>query len=151
MNQLTQNPPTVASRRNFPIGTGRTGHRVVRDTASLAPPPGHSPEGHIPRISRLLALAIRFEQLIRNGTVHNQADLARVAHISRAQVTQIMDLLLLAPEIQEEILFLPPVECGKDLVTERGVRSLSANPNWQRQADEWNARSRPQTPGESPG
>ena len=84
-----------------------------------------------------MALAIRFEQLIRNGTVHDQADLARLAHISRARVTQIMDLLLLAPEIQEEILFLPLVERGKDRINERGVRSLSANPNWQHQADKW--------------
>ena len=109
MNQLTENPPTVAIRRKFHIGTGRTGHRVVRDIAPPAPPP----EGHIPRISRLMALAIRFEQLIRDGTVHDQADLARLAHISRARVTQIMDLLLLAPEIQEGILFLSPVESGK--------------------------------------
>ena len=38
MNQLTQNPPTVAIRRKFHIGTGRTGHRVVRDTAPPTPP-----------------------------------------------------------------------------------------------------------------
>ena len=60
-----------------------------------------------------MALALRFEQLIRDGTVHDQADRARLSHISRARVTQIMDLLLLAPEIQEEILFLPPVAVGR--------------------------------------
>ncbi len=141
MNLLTENPPTVAIRRKFHIGTGRTGHRVVRDNAPPTPPP----EGHIPRISRLMALAIRFEQLIRDGTVHDQADLARLAHISRARVTQIMDLLLLAPEIQEAILFLPPVERGKDRITERGVRPLLANLNWQRQADDWYTLGRPRT------
>lgn len=134
MNPLTQNPPTVAIRRKFHIGTGRTGHRVVRDTAPPAPPP----EGHIPRISRLMALAIRFEQLIRDGTVHDQADLARLAHISRARVTQIMDLLLLAPEIQEEILFLPPVEKGKDRITERRMRDLTAAASWLKQLCYWN-------------
>ena len=121
MNPPAETPPTVTLRRKFHIGTGRTGHRVVRDTAPPAPPP----EGHIPRISRLMALAIRFEQLIRDGTVHDQADLARLAHISRARVTQIMDLLLLAPEIQEEILFMPVVERGKDLITERCMRRIT--------------------------
>ena len=77
-----------------------------------------------------MALAIRFEQLIRNGTVHDQADLARLAHISRARVTQIMDLLLLAPEIQEEILFLPLVERGKDPITERVLRKVALESDW---------------------
>ncbi len=135
MNQLTQNPPTVAIRRKFHIGTGRTGHRVVRDKAPSAP----APNGHIPRISRLMALALRFEQLIRDGTVHDQANLARLAHISRARVTQIMDLLLLAPEIQEEILFLPPVERGKDRFTERHMRKTVAKSDWALQIERWQA------------
>ena len=143
MNPLTQNPPTVAIRRKFHIGTGRTGHRVVRDTAPPAPAPVQSTADLIPLIplipliSRLMALAIRFEQLIRNGTVHDQADLARLAHISRARVMQIMDLLLLAPEIQEEILFLPHVVRGKDLITERHMRQITAESSWQLQRNSW--------------
>ena len=88
-------------------------------------------------ISRLMALAIRFEQLIRDGTVHDQADLARLAHVSRARVTQIMDLLLLAPKIQEEILFLSPVERGKDRITERHMRSISSGLVWEYQRHQW--------------
>ena len=84
-----------------------------------------------------MALAIRFEQLIREGTVKDQADLARLAHISRARVTQIMDLLLLAPEIQEEILFLPVVERGKDLITERSMRQIAAESSWLSQHRFW--------------
>jgi hypothetical protein len=57
--------------------------------------------------------------LIRNEVVRDYADLARLGHVSRARVSQIMDLLLLAPGIQEEILGLPPVESGDDPVTER--------------------------------
>ncbi len=63
----------------------------------------------VPRIARLMALAIRFESLIQSRTINNYADLARLAHVSRARITQIMNLLLLAPEIQEAILFLRPV------------------------------------------
>ena len=97
------------------------------------PTPGHPTAALIPRISRLMALALRFEQLIRDGTVHNQSALARLAHIGRAQVTQIMDLLLLAPEIQEEILFLALAERGKDLITERELRPISTTLDWQSQ------------------
>lgn len=56
-----------------------------------------------------------------------------LAHISRARVTQIMDPLLLAPEIQEEILFLPPMERGKDDVTERHMRRIAAESAWDSQ------------------
>ncbi|HBJ33755.1 MAG TPA: hypothetical protein DDZ51_03115 [Planctomycetaceae bacterium] len=58
----------------------------------------------IPRISRYIALAIHFEDLIRQGVVTDYADLARLGHVTRARVTQIMNLRLLAPEIQEELL-----------------------------------------------
>lgn len=58
----------------------------------------------IPRISRYMALAIHFEDLIREGVVTDYADLARLGHVTRARVTQIMNLRLLAPEIQEELL-----------------------------------------------
>lgn len=128
---MTDSPLTL--RRKFHIATGRTGHRVVRDTAPPAPPTA----GRIPRISRLMALAIRFEQLIRDGMVKDQADLARLAQITRARVTQIMDLLLLAPEIQEEILFLEPGEKGKDRITERSLRRISAVSLWQNQLITW--------------
>ena len=44
-----------------------------------------------------------------------------------------MDLLLLAPEIQEEILFLALAERGKDLITERELRPISTTLDWQSQ------------------
>lgn len=128
---MTDSPLTL--RRKFHIATGRTGHRVVRNTAPPAPPAA----SRIPRISRLMALAIRFEQLIRDGVVKDQADLARLAQITRARVTQIMDLLLLAPEIQEEILFLPASEWGREPITERDLRPTSALTNWRMQRSMW--------------
>ena len=59
-----------------------------------------------------MALAIRFDGLIRDGVVADQAELARLGHVTRARVTQIMNLLQLAPDIQEALLFLPRVEQG---------------------------------------
>ena len=72
--------------------------------------------------SRLMALAIRFDQLIRDGVVADQAELARLGHVSRARVTQIMALLNLATDIQEAVLHLPLVERGREPVAERDLR-----------------------------
>ena len=59
----------------------------------------------VPRIARLLALAHKFQGMLDRGDVASMADLARVGRVSRARITQILDLLMLAPEIQEAILF----------------------------------------------
>src|SRR5262245_42686755 len=70
--------------------------------------------GRIPRVARLMALAHRFDGLIREGVVTGQADLARLGKVTRARITQLMNLLFLAPTIQEELLFLPAIEHGRD-------------------------------------
>ena len=96
-----------------------------------------APAGRIPRVAKLMALAIRFDQLIRDGVVTDQAELARLGHVSRARLTQIMNLLCLAPDIQEEILFLPATERGRDAITEKQLRPIAAIPNWRRQRQMW--------------
>ena len=63
--------------------------------------------GRLPRIARLMALAIKFEGMIQAGVAADYADLARLGGVTRARMTQIMNLLNLAPDIQEQILFLP--------------------------------------------
>ena len=69
-----------------------------------------------------MALALKFEELIRKGVVKDYAELARLGHITRARLTQIMNLTLLAPSIQEELLFLPRVERGRDTVIIRDLQ-----------------------------
>ncbi len=96
-----------------------------------------APAGRVPRVSRLMALAIRLDQLIRDGVVTDQAELARLGHVSRVRITQIMNMLCLAPDIQEEILFLPPTERGRDGITEKQLRPIAAIPNWRRQRQMW--------------
>jgi hypothetical protein len=91
----------------------------------------------IPRISKLMALAIRFQGLLRDGTVWDQSDLARLAHVTQPRMTQIMNLLHLAPDIQEELLFLPEVMKGRDLIHERMLRPLTAIVDWDQQRRRW--------------
>ena len=83
----------------------------------------------IPRIARLMALAIRFEGLLRKGTIRDYAELARRGHVTRARITQIMKLLDLAPDIQEQILFLP---LSKGL-NERNLRPIVSRIDWRDQ------------------
>ena len=81
--------------------------------------------------------ADRFEKLIRDGDVPDYAELARLGHVTRAKLSQIMDLLLLAPDIQEQILFLPAVEAGDDPMTERQLRRIVAVVDWGKQRRVW--------------
>ncbi len=72
-----------------------------------------------------MALAIRFDQLIQDGVVEDQGEIARLGHVTPARLSQIMGLLSLTPDIHEEILFLPRVDKGRDRVTEREVRRIA--------------------------
>ena len=102
------------------------------------PAPIHdTPTGRVPRISRLMALAIHFDHLITSGGVRDQADLARLGHVTRARVTQLMNLLHLAPDIQEELLFLPCTVKGRDTITERDLRPITQLRDWKQQRAEW--------------
>ena len=83
----------------------------------------------IPRIARLMALAIRFEGMLREETIQDYAQLARLGRVTRARMTQIMKLLDLAPDIQEQILFLPPVRG----LNERNLRSVVSRIDWRAQ------------------
>jgi hypothetical protein len=92
-------------------------------------PDRNGSELSIPRIARLMALAIRFEKLLRNGTIRDCAELARLGQVTRARMTQIMKLLNLAPDIQEQILFLPPLNG----LNERNLRSIVSQIGWNDQ------------------
>ncbi len=124
-------PMTIKRKIHF-----RTGSRSERQLKE-GPEPEKSPSGRVPRISRLMALAIRFDQLISDGVVADQAELARLGHVSRARVTQIMNLLHLAPDIQERILFLPRIERGRDPIQLRHVLPIAAEYRWRQQRREW--------------
>ena len=69
--------------------------------------------------------------MIRDGVVRHYADLARLGYVTRARITQIMNLLNLAPDIQEEILFLARTVTGRDPVSERSLRRVTAIVRWE--------------------
>ena len=134
----------ITHDRDGRITTKSTIHfaRVPRGRKELRrgeapPPPAQSVFGRVPRVARLMALAIRMQRLIDSGEVRDYAELARLGHVTRARVTQIMNLLCLAPDIQEEILFLPPVEHGRDPIKEWQIRPIALVPDWRKQRRMW--------------
>src|SRR5690606_36392430 len=108
-----------------------------RRTVVREGPKPSSPTGRIPRVSRLLALAHYFQHLLDTGVVRTQMELAELAKLTTARISQIMDLLVLAPDIEEEILFLPPVTKGPAPVTERELRPLLKTLVWSEQRERW--------------
>jgi hypothetical protein len=96
----------------------------------------------IPRITRLMALAIKFQDMVDCGEVRDYADLARLGYVTRARITQIMNLLLLAPDIQEEIVGLGGA-VKETIPTERHVRSVVKFVLWDRQRRAWIQAERP--------
>ena len=81
--------------------------------------------------------AIQCDQLIRDGMMKNQSELAHYAQVTTARMTHIMWLTNLAPEIQEAILFLPRVESGPDTVKEIDVRRIAWVMDWGVQRGMW--------------
>lgn len=133
-------PSTDELTISWAIEVGRSGREKCVRTISEAASESKSddvPPGRVPRLSRLLALAITMEQMIRVGEVRDYAELARLAQVSRARISQIMSLNGLAPDIQEAILFLPRTIRGRDPVRERHVRPLAAVLDWREQRRLW--------------
>ncbi|MEO0513417.1 MAG: hypothetical protein AAF108_11065, partial [Planctomycetota bacterium] len=106
-----------------------------------APPEPDAEAGAVPRIAKLMALAIRFDGLVRRGEVADFAEIAALGHVTRARVSQIVNLLNLAPDIQEAILFHEPVRGERDAIPERRVRAIAGEPDWDAQRDMWHSRA----------
>ena len=102
-------------------------------------PPESSPvaPGRIPRISRLVAVAVRLERMLQTGEVSDLTELARLSHVTQPRMSQILVLAQLAPDIQEELLFLPRVTKGKPAIHEKMLRPVSAEICWHKQRVLW--------------
>ena len=123
---------TIEKKVHFTRG-GRAGRKEIED----GPVPAPAATGRVLRVSRFMALAIRFDALVRSGAVRDYAELARLGHVTRARVSQVMSLLNLAPDIQEAILFLPRTERGRDAVILADVLPIPLMHDWSKQRRHW--------------
>jgi hypothetical protein len=91
----------------------------------------------VPRVARLLALAHRLDRLVRQGAIADYATLARLGHVSRARISQILNLSCLAPDIQEAILFLPAAVRGRDPIRLGQLLPVAKLLDWGQQRLLW--------------
>src|SRR5713101_4646638 len=113
--------------------------RAERTLPSDAPPSGN---GRLPRVTQVVALAIQFQNMIQRGEARDYADLARLGCLTRERMSQIMELVWLAPDIQQEILYLPPTTGGRYPISERSARSVAGHLEWAVQRTEWQQRKK---------
>ena len=125
---------TIERRVHFSRG-GRGGHREMETGQASARVAG--PPGRVPRVARLMALAIRCDGLLRSGVVGDYAEMARLGHVSRARVSQVLSLVSLAPDIQEAILFLPRTQRGRAALILADVLPIASLPDWSKQRRMW--------------
>jgi hypothetical protein len=78
--------------------------------------------------------------LVEQGKVAHHKTLAAVGYISKPRMSQIMNLTNLAPEIQETLLFLPRTISGEDAITERQLRPIVQEVDWDAQRKLFSAR-----------
>ncbi len=140
----TTTPPDVVSRP-------AEGRRVLAGTlfrerssrvafAKEPPPPKPEPVRRPAKVARMLALAHHVQNAIDQGQVADRAAVARELGLTRARVTQLLDLVLLAPDIQALVLVMEAVD-GLEPMSERALRSVAHAGNWEGQRAEWTCQS----------
>ena len=107
------------------------GHRRSAAVPKAPDPP------RVPRITRLMALAIKFQDMVDRGEVSDYADLARLGYVTRARLTQIMNLMLLAPDIQSSLMFREQNTARIEALNERALRMLTTEVSWTSQRTIW--------------
>jgi hypothetical protein len=119
-----------------PVHLHRCGHGSRKELHCGAEAPA-LPPGRVPRVSRLMALALRLDELVRTGQVASYSALGSLGHVTRARVSQIASLLHLAPDIQEALLFLPPTVRGRDPILLADLMPIAACFDWRKQRRLW--------------
>lgn len=120
-------------KKAFDIAVSTRGRRRIQTKRPRRQP---SPP-QLPHIAKLMALAIRLDDLLETGQLKDQAEIARTAGITRARVTQILNLAGLAPDIQQALLDLQPTTNTQPKFRERELRQIAVEPNWSKQRTAW--------------
>ena len=112
---------------------------------STARPPGEkgrsdaqaSGDGRLPRVTQVVALAIQFQDMLQRKEARDYADLARLGCLTRERMSQIMELIWLAPDIQREILEFKPTHTTRFPISELAVRRIAGDLAWNAQRVAW--------------
>ena len=112
-------------------------HKSRSVTLAETPPlPKPEPVRRPAKVAQQLALAHHLQAAIERGLVADQAALARKLGLTRARVTQLFDLLMLAADLQEQVLALEAVD-GAEPMAERTLRAVAHAGTWAEQRAAW--------------
>jgi hypothetical protein len=107
-NPTHPDSPTLSFDVTFARKDGRKqalADKPRRPNTTAEPASADQSRTAIPYKTRLLALAYLFDDMIRRGVVKDYAEIARLEGVSRARISQIMDLTLLpVPQQERELL-----------------------------------------------
>ena len=109
----------------------------ARKVLEPGPEPIRPEPGRVPRVARLMALAIHLDGLLQDGTLASYREIAELGHVTKARASQIMALLGLAPDLQEAILDLPKTMRGRDPIAFREVLPIAITLDWKQQRRMW--------------
>ena len=133
--------PDAAPKEHRRVLTGtlfRTPSSPVTFTED-APPPKPEPVRRPAKVARMLALAHHIQNAIDRGVVADRAAVARKLGFTRARITQLLDLVLLAPDIQARVLELEAID-GVEPMSERALRAVAHAGAWEAQRLRYSAR-----------
>ena len=115
-------------RIEYTLRKSRSSRKRPRPNSTMAP---INPA--LPRITRLMALAIKLDGMMCGPETIKRTDIAQLGRVSRSRITQILNLLLLAPDLQERLLFLAPAGKGREPICEKKIRPLASEYDWELQ------------------
>ena len=137
MTESARRKAADKSQRVFKGGFHRVRHGNRLGFVEKEPePPERLPRKRPLRVARMLALAHKMQSQLDRGDVASRAELADSCGFSRARISQLLDLTLLAPDIQEAILFAE-VESGYDIINEHALREVVRAWDWEEQRRRW--------------
>jgi len=114
-------------------------HRVTRDRVRFedAPPPALREPVRTPaKVARMLALAHHLQNAIDRGLVADRTTVAARLGVTKARITQLLDLTLLAPDLQEAALGMEAVD-GVEPMSELALRKVAQVRDWPEQRRGW--------------
>lgn len=114
-------------------------HRVTRERVrfeDVAPPAPREPVRTPAKVAKMLALAHHLQNAIDRGLVADRTTIAARLRVTKARITQLLDLTLLAPDLQEAVLAMEAVD-GVEPMSERKLREVAQVRDWSEQRRGW--------------
>lgn len=87
-------------------------------------------------LKKSLILAYQIERFIKENKIKSLLELGRWTNMSQSRICQFMKLLLLATDIQSEIIQSNDGKIAS--LTEKSVRKIPMQTDWDKQREMWN-------------